>query len=470
MQNLFATTALIIWPLAALILFSVLRLNRAILWTLMAGQLLLPAGAYIKFEGIPQFDKVSIPNLCLLVCCLFFSGRWTKIFSGSLAAGILVMIYLVGPIVTSYNNGDNIVLGDVVIPGVGTYDGASAAASAFIALIPFFVGREFLRTAAGQREIFYVLIVAGLFYSLPLLFEMRFSPQLQIWIYGFASAEWYQSVRDGGFRPVVFMGHGLLAAIFALSSAVAAATFWRARIAVHSIPPVHFAAYLSGILFLCRSAGAAVYGVLLVPLVCLARPKLQMLVAVGLAIVAVSYPLLRSQDLFPTNALVSAAESISTERAASLKYRFDNEDMLLARAFERPALGWGRYGRSRVYDSEGRDMSVTDGRWIITFGEAGLLGFVAEFGLLSLGIFRAASAFRRIDSPVDKLFLSSLSLIVAVSLLDLLPNSGLVPWTWLIAGALLGRADALLAQSKARGTKGMTVTVNPTTEIRQRTT
>jgi len=183
----------------------------------------------------------------------------------------------------------------------------------------------------------------------------------------------------------------------------------------------------------------------------------------------VSYPLLRSQGLFPTNALVSAAESISTERAASLKYRFDNEDMLLERAFERPALGWGRYGRSRVYDSEGRDMSVTDGRWIITFGEAGLLGFVAEFGLLSLGIFRAASAFRRIDSPVDKLFLSSLSLIVAVSLLDLLPNSGLVPWTWLIAGALLGRADALLAQSKARGTKGMMVTVNPTSEIRQRT-
>ena len=77
MQNLFATTALIIWPLAALILFSVLRLNSAILWTVMAGQLLLPAGAYIKFEGIPQFDKISIPNLCLLVCCLFFSGRVT---------------------------------------------------------------------------------------------------------------------------------------------------------------------------------------------------------------------------------------------------------------------------------------------------------------------------------------------------------------------------------------------------------
>ena len=461
MQNLFATTALLIWPVATLILFSVLPLNRAILWTIMAGQLLLPAGAYIKFEGIPQFDKISIPNLCLLACCLFFSGRWAKMFSGSLAAGILVMIYLIGPIVTSYNNGDNIVLGEVVIPGVGSYDGASAATVAFIALIPFFVGREFLRTAAGQREILYVLIVAGLFYSLPLLFEMRFSPQLQIWIYGFASAEWYQSVRDGGFRPVVFMGHGLTAAIFTLMSAVAAATFWRARIAIHSIPPSNMAAYLGAVLFLCRSAGATVYAILLVPLIYLARPKLQMLVAVGLTTVALTYPILRSQDLFPTKALVSAAEWISTERAASLKFRFDNEDMLLARAFERPTLGWGRYGRSRVYTSDGRDMTVTDGKWIITFGEAGFLGFVAEFGLLSLGIFRAASALNRIESPVDKLFLSSLSLIAAVSLLDLLPNSALMPWNWLIAGALLGRTDALLSQIRSRRAKGLMVTSAP---------
>src|SRR6266511_2598313 len=135
MQNLFASSVLVVWPLITLILFSALRLNSAILWTIMAAQLLLPAGAFIKFEGIPQFDKVSIPNLCLLACCLFFSGRWTRIFGGSATAGILVLIYLVGPIITSYTNTDSIVLGSVVIPGVGSYDGASAAASAFIALI-----------------------------------------------------------------------------------------------------------------------------------------------------------------------------------------------------------------------------------------------------------------------------------------------------------------------------------------------
>lgn len=461
MQNAFATAALVIWPLAALVLFALLPRNRAILWSIIGAQLLLPAGAYIKFEGIPQFDKISIPNFCLLACCLFFSGRWARIFSGSLVAGILVMIYIIGPLITSYNNGDAIVLGDFVIPGVGTYDGASAATAAFIALIPFLVGREFLRTAAAQREILYVLIVAGLFYSLPLLFEMRFSPQLQIWIYGFASAEWYQSARDGGFRPIVFMGHGLIAAIFTLASTVAAATFWRARISIHSIRPGRIAAYLGALLLLCRSAGATVYALLLVPLIYFARPKTQMLAAVVLTIVALTYPITRSQDIFPTNALVSAAEWISAERASSLKFRFDNEDMLVNRAFERPVLGWGRYGRSRVYRPDGVDMTVTDGNWIITFGENGFLGFIAQFGLLSLGVFRAAFALGRVESPVDRLFLSSLSLIAAVSLLDLLPNSALMPWNWLIAGALLGRADALLSQTRVRRTKDFAISNAP---------
>lgn len=448
MQNLFATSVLVVWPVVIAVMFSRLRTKSAVAWSIMISQMLLPAGAFIKFEGIPQFDKVSICNLSLLACCLV-AGKWPRFFSGSLTAGVLILIYLISPVVTSYNNSDPIVMGAAFIPGVSVYDGTSAAASAFIALIPFLIGRELLRSSASHREILHILVLAGLFYSLPLLFEMRFSPQLQIWIYGFASAEWYQSVRDGGFRPIVFMGHGLVAAMFTLMSAVSAATFWRARLATYSIKPSTLTSYLAAVLALCRSAGATVYGLMLIPLVYFAKPRLQMIVAVAFAFIAIAYPIMRSQDLFPTKALLDMAELIGTERAASLKYRFDNEDMLLNRALERPLLGWGRYGRSRVYDSEGRDMSVTDGRWIITFGEGGFVGFVAEFGLLAIGILKGALALKNVGSRIDRLFLASLALIVGVSLVDLLPNSGLVPWTWLMAGALLGRADELLYQSKS---------------------
>jgi hypothetical protein len=155
--------------------------------------------------------------------------------------------------------------------------------------------------------------------------------------------------------------------------------------------------------------------------------------------------------MFPTNMMVSAARSVSADRARSLKVRFDNEDQLLARSLERPVFGWGRFGRSRVYDpATGKDISITDGHWLITLGQFGIFGFIAEFGLLAMAVFRASLALKFCESKTDKVLLSALSLIAAVNVLDLLPNSGLVPWTWLICGALLGRAEALASRQPTR--------------------
>jgi hypothetical protein len=97
-----------------------------------------------------------------------------------------------------------------------------------------------------------------------------------------------------------------------------------------------------------------------------------------------------------------------------------------------------------VFDDEtGQDLSVTDGRWIITMGQFGFVGFLVEFGLLALPIVRAASALKFAASARDQVFLSALALILATNLIDLLPNSSISPWTWLLAGALLGRAEEL---------------------------
>ena len=86
---------------------------------------------------------------------------------------------------------------------------------------------------------------------------------------------------------------------------------------------------------------------------------------------------------------MSLVSLVSDDRARSLEFRFINEDRLLGRASERPLAGWGRFGRNRVYDEEGGyDVSVTDGRWIIVLGQFGILGFIAEFGLLTCGHIR----------------------------------------------------------------------------------
>jgi hypothetical protein len=146
--------------------------------------------------------------------------------------------------------------------------------------------------------------------------------------------------------------------------------------------------------------------------------------------------------------MVDAAASVNEDRAGSLQFRFDNEGRLLERASQRPLFGWGRWGRSRVYDESGSDIGVTDGRWTITLGQFGILGFLVEFGLLAWPVFWAASALRFAESERDSVFLAALALIIAINMIDLLPNASLSPWTWLLAGALLGRAEALRSASR----------------------
>ena len=181
-----------------------------------------------------------------------------------------------------------------------------------------------------------------------------------------------------------------------------------------------------------------------VPLVLFASPRLQLRVAVILATISLTYPMLRTMDLVPTATMIDLAELNNADRAASLKFRFDNEEVLLERALEQIWFGWGRWGRGFIYDDTGRGSSVTDGRWIITLGTYGLFGFIAEFGLLALSVFRAASALRFAGTDRDRRCLAALALIVAINMVDLLPNGFLSPLTWLLAGALLGRAEAAL--------------------------
>ena len=444
MPNWFATVALVLWPLVALGLYFTRPLYQATIWTILGAQYLLPVGAVIKFAPvIPVFDKSSIPNLCILAGCVMTARRSMQILHRFGIPEVLILMYLSSPILTSLNNGDAIVLGDMTLPGVGLYDALSNVELSFVTLIPFFIGRQFLGRSDAILEIFRTLVIAGALYSIPMLFEVRFSPQLHYWFYGYYPSEFLQSVREGGYRPAVFMGHGLLAAMFAMMATVSAVTLTRLRDPILKIPPVGVTIYLSIILMLCKSLGALLYAVTLAPLVRFTKPQLQTRVALALVIFSLLYPMLRSVDFVPTTMMVQVAQSVSDDRAGSLQFRFVNEDELLTRAFERPAFGWGRYGRSRVYSEYGRDLSVTDGRWVITIGQFGIFGFIAEFGLLSIGVLRAWRGIGLAKSKSDKILLSALSLIVATNILDLLPNSGLTPWTWLLAGTLLGRSERL---------------------------
>jgi len=447
--NLLAYFVLLIWPVVALYLYSRLPIGRATLWTILGAYLLLPMRADIKFEMVPAFNKNSIASLAAYICCAVFARQLPKFSRGFGLPEALIFLLLCGRFITSMLNNDPVQVGMAEIPGVGAYDAGSSAIAQVIFILPFFLGRQFLRGAEDNAEILRVLVIAGLAYSLPMLFEIRMSPQLHEWVYGYFPSGFSDEFRSGGFRPVVFLGHGLLVAFFAMTTTVAAAALWRTQTRILRWAPGGITAYLSIILVLCKTGSALVYGAVLVPLARWASPRLQLRIASVLVIIALTYPMLRLADVFPTTSIIGAASTISADRAASLKSRFDNEDQLLTRAWARPVFGWGRFGRNRVYAAEtGKDVSITDGYWIITMGQFGLFGFIAEFGLLALAVFRAAMALKFAPTMREREYLAALALVVAVSMIDLLPNSSISPWTWLLVGAVLGRAEALYAATR----------------------
>ncbi len=446
-----APVALITWPLAALWLYSTQPIGRATIWTILGGYLLLPVGMQFKIEMIPAFDKDSISSFAALLGCIIVLRRPIRFGNGPGLAEIFILIFLISPFITSQLNSDQIINGGVVEPGIGAYEGGSTIIARFVSLIPFFLGRQFLRNEASNIEVLRVLAIAGLIYSLPMLFEIRMSPQLHTWIYGyFGGGAFSQTIRGGGFRPTVFLGSGLALAFFTMTTAVAAAALWRNRIRIARLPPAGVTAYLGVMLALCKTLGAGFYGALLIPLVRWATPQTQLRVATVLVVIAVSYPLLRTLDLVPTTYLVDSAKLVSAERAGSLETRFSDESALLDRATQRFWFGWGRFGRSLIYDNYGNLINPPDGAWIVVMGTFGFFGFLGQFGLLALTVFRAALALKFVDSVQQSTFFAALALIVAINVFNLLPNSAMGPWNWLFAGALLGRAETLRVSAGQR--------------------
>lgn len=354
-----------------------------------------------------------------------------------LVGTLLLLLLVATPFLTAMRNAEPVVAGPRVIVGLQPYDAFSMVLGALVTVLPLLVARRYLATAAHHVVLLRILCIAGLIYSLPALFEVRMSPHLNVWFYGYFPGTFLQQVRDGGFRPMVFVGHGLrLALVFAIAT-LAAFALWRHRRATGGGGGALLAGcWLLVVLVFCKSLGALATTLLLLPVVLLAPVRLQMVLAAAVGATVLLYPMLRGAGVIPVERIATLALSVSEQRAQSFQFRIDNEDILLDRANLKPLAGWGSWGRNRVYHPEtGADISVTDGAWIIIIGVYGWLGYVAQFGLLTIPTLLLAWHRRRLDIPLAT---SGLCLVLAVNLLDLIPNSGLTMLTWLIAGAVLG--------------------------------
>jgi hypothetical protein len=307
-----------------------------------------------------------------------------------------------------------------------------------------------IRSTDDVLAVLRIIVLFGLAYVPLVLWEARMSPQLHTTLYGYFPHDFLQHIRAGGFRPVVFTGSGLECGLFMATAVVASVGLLQTGTKVLGLPPILTSLALLAGLFACISLGPLLYGLLVPALMLATRATFQAKVSIVLSFVILIYPLLRSQDLFPTSAFVSTAEAVSSDRAYSLGFRFKNEDLLLERARERALFGWGSWARSHVFDaSTGKDESVTDGYWIIELGSYGLAGFLSFFSLLLAPLVLSARRIGSIPAGRPRQAVVVLILLVLARAIDLIPNGFLAPITLFLAGSLFWATKKRTTASRA---------------------
>lgn len=443
MPNAFAYIVLYSWPLVTALLFRRCTPVQAVIWTILGGYLVLPPGAQMDLPILPDLNKFALPNICAFIGFLV-TWRQPWQWPASRLVRIALAASLITPFGTVFTNPDFIPFAIGGLPAMGLTEIPSIILTNVVIALPLLIGVQLFRDDEAMRELLKALMVAGLCYSIPMLIEIRLSPQINVWVYGFFQHAFDQMMRYGGYRPIVFLPHGLWVAFFAFSAALAAVGLFFAE-QKHRARQLFICIYLIVVTILCKSANAFVYLALFLPLLAFVSARIQVRLAAVLAAIVLCYPALRGSGFIPTSAIADFFASVDETRGRSLVFRLMNEDVLLEHASQRPWFGWGGWGRSLVYDhATGQLASTIDGQWIITIGMAGWVGYIGEFGLLTLPLILFALAARKKTVAISK-YAATVALILAANLVDLVPNATLIPFTWLMAGAVLGYVEALVS-------------------------
>jgi tetratricopeptide (TPR) repeat protein len=423
---IFAVAIMISWIPIVLLLFAVMPPRRAVIVASLTAWMFLPQLSF-NLPGIPDYTRTSATTMALIIgAALFDTGRLLSIRPRWF--DIPVVAWCLCPFITSLTN------------DLGPYDGLSCALAQFFRWgFPYLIGRVYLDDLEGLRDLVIGIVVVSLIYVPLCLWEIRMSPQLARYVYGVDPRGW-EGTRYSGYRPKVFLETGLELGMWMTAASLCGYGLWISG-ALRRLWGYPFG-LLFGILLvttvLCKSTGALL--LLLVGVgIFWSIQKLKWIwpVWVLLALAPV-YESVRTTKLWGGREAVDVAASlINAERAWSLEFRMINEDMLVDKAMQRPAFGWGGWGRGRVYDETGKDISITDGYWIIILGEQGVVGLTLMTTTFLLPLFLLIV---RIPprSWIDPRYCSAavMAVLLGLYMIDNLSNAMLNPLYALAIGGL----------------------------------
>ncbi|MEO1716164.1 MAG: hypothetical protein AAFR76_03540 [Planctomycetota bacterium] len=474
-----ATIVMFAWPFVVVpALFLVLPTRLSVFISVIFGWLFLPF-ARVELFGPIEMSKYAACTLTVMGCVTLFDSARLTAFRFHWV-DLPMLLWTVAPPISSLTN------------GLGIADIYSGLFHATVTWgIPYFLGRLYIIDGASLRDLAMVMVAAGLVYVPFVLWEARMSPRLHVQLYGFVTyahgslANW----RFGGWRPVVFQQHGLMLSLLMGSIAVLAGWLWWTKAWRRCRPLALFDrkgaepwGAWSGIARRAKGSSGSMPGLvlptlpivallLIVAVLCRSLNALLLMMAVAGALAALRNPVLPTRlglvfllvvpvvyvgnRILPTvigvsidRPVIALAHMLDPWRAASLQFRVDSEVMLSERAMQRPLFGWGGWGRNRVFNDDGEDISVTDGLWIIIFGVNGLFGLVSWYLAMTGAIWLLVTRYSaRVLSSAEAAPAIGLAAVMLMFVLDCLPNAMVTVIHPMIAGGLSALTVALAARS-----------------------
>ncbi|GAB4462002.1 MAG: hypothetical protein OHK0037_12150 [Elainellaceae cyanobacterium] len=425
--------ALLVWVPIVINLFRQLSIQWAIVVSFVTGFLYLSQFEF-EFPLLIPGTRMAFTTYAAFLGIILFNAEAKRLFSFRLSWFDLPMIiWWICPFISSISN------------DLGIANGLKELTSQTITwVLPYLLGRIYLRDLEGLRKLTIGIIVGTLSYIPLCWIEMRLSPILHQTIYGFDGSDGRigQNVIEGvGYRPIVFQEHGLVVGAWFMSAAVIGVWLWQSGTVnrLFGIPFKWMAIAIVVQSFLTRSLAATVFFCVGLFIFCISKYLRNFLPLLGIAFCILIYLHNGISGSLAKDGITAAVGGVASEsKTESLQFRLNSEDVLVDKANQKMWFGWGGDGRNRVIDQTGYEY-ITDSLWIIVYGTRGLTGLVSITlvfllpSLLLIFYFPTAAWHHRKLAPV-----AALSVILALNMADALLNAFPHPLLTISAGGILG--------------------------------
>ncbi len=419
------------WIPFVIYLFTRFSPQRAVVISFVGAVLFLPMATLPMPNPVPGFDKTAAACYSVLLATMIYSpARFSSFKFGWLDVPMLIWSVLC-PIASQLEN------------GLSPYSPTLAQIMTWG--LPYFLGRIYFNSLEGMRQLAIGIFAGGLIY-MPFCFVENFTgPLLHLKVYGFnAFEDWGQAKRLGGWRPVVFMQHGLMVGFWMMAATLIGICLWRSGVIKKlwgwQIP--WLVTVLSISFLLCRSTGA--YNLLVFGIVILfvAKRFRTYLLLLAMVFYISSYLYAGASGSFSGADTVALVRQVfGEERAESIEFRFTSEELLGAKARQKELFGWGGSGGNRILDElSGKDLVVTDSFWMLTFGVHGIFGLISWATSLLLPVvsfftsrYSARSWFHPKVAPA-----TAVAMVIVLYVYDCLLNSMINPVFALATGGIAG--------------------------------